>query len=231
MFLHQALPEAEIIHTSLADRPAFVDRAVNMIYMGQMSENSQLRVLELMRPFCAAIQEHIEADRVLLLTGNAYEIMGEAITSTDGTRHEGLGLYGHHSVENQAKRWNSMMLGQFNPSGRADQPAEGETIDVTGYRSQFTQVFGIDDSQAFLRIERGTGSHFGSSFEGIRDRNYVGTNLIGPLLPTNPRLAAWLLNQAGVDDPVIPHADAAEAAYHERLSYYRRYKKSTGIDA
>ena len=62
MFLHQALPEAEIIHTSLADRPAFVDRAVNMIYGPDERKLAATRT-ELMRPFCAAIQEHIEADR------------------------------------------------------------------------------------------------------------------------------------------------------------------------
>ena len=72
MFLHQALPEAEIIHTSLADRPAFVD-GLNMIYMGQMSENSQLRTRTDAPILCCNQGAH-RSDRVLLLTGNAYEI-------------------------------------------------------------------------------------------------------------------------------------------------------------
>ena len=62
----------------------------------------------------------------------------------------------------------------------------------------------------------GARAAFGSSFEGIRDRNYVGTNLISPLLQTR---LMWLLAN-GVDIPLFPLT--LPGGVYERLSYYRR---------
>ena len=59
-YLVKSLPEAEYIRTPLNGRPAFADRDVNMIYMGPMTESSQLEVMKRLLPFKERINEMIE---------------------------------------------------------------------------------------------------------------------------------------------------------------------------
>ena len=42
--------------------------------------------------------------------------------------------------------------------------------------------------------------YFGGDLEGIRQNNFIGTNLIGPLLVMNPPFTRWLLDAMGADD-------------------------------
>ena len=71
-YLVKSLPEAEYIRTPLNGRPAIADRDVNMIYMGPMTESSQLEVMKRLLPFKERINEMIENGTVFLMTGNAF---------------------------------------------------------------------------------------------------------------------------------------------------------------
>ncbi len=50
-YLHQTLPDAELIFTPLTETPWFADHTPDMIYMGNMSEQIQRRVIETLRPY------------------------------------------------------------------------------------------------------------------------------------------------------------------------------------
>jgi CobQ-like glutamine amidotransferase family enzyme len=70
----------------------------------------------------------------------------------------------------------------------------------------------------------GFGNDGESGFEGCRVGRAIGTYLHGPLLPRNPWLADWLLEQAlahaSGDEPreLEPLADELEAEAHEVAS-------------
>ena len=67
---------------------------------------------------------------------------------------------------------------------------------------------------------KGHGNDGRSGFEGVRDRNVIGTYLHGPLLPKNAWFADWLIQAAtgvvlkGLDDTFedAAHAAACRAA-------------------
>ena len=49
-YLQATLPDAKIIYTELPDTPYFVDNDPDMIYIGTMTEITQRRVIEKLRP-------------------------------------------------------------------------------------------------------------------------------------------------------------------------------------
>ena len=105
--------EAEVISTSLKDTPAFVSGDVDMVYMGPMPEYAQELALEVLMPLKERIEELIEAGKVFLFTGNAFEIFGEYIERDDGSLIDCLGIYEGHAVRRMMKRYNSLYLGKF----------------------------------------------------------------------------------------------------------------------
>jgi CobQ-like glutamine amidotransferase family enzyme len=73
------------------------------------------------------------------------------------------------------------------------------------------------------RVVAGFGNDGASGFEGCRVGRAVGTYLHGPLLPRNPWLADWLLEQAlahrlGSAPELEPLPDELEATAHEVAS-------------
>jgi lipid II isoglutaminyl synthase (glutamine-hydrolysing) len=70
----------------------------------------------------------------------------------------------------------------------------------------------LDEGAAPLgRVVSGFGNDGESGFEGCRLGRAIGTYLHGPLLPRNPRLADWLLEQA------LAHRDGGEAPVFDPL--------------
>ena len=56
-----------------------------------------------------------------------------------------------------------------------------------------------------------------SRFEGVRKNNFIGTQILGPILPLNPEFCEYILRLAGEKNPVAAHKEAATAAFEQRL--------------
>lgn len=91
--LRRAGVEFELIRTHLFDRPAFAERAVDLLYIGPCTESQQEQELAHLRPYADALRQRMEGDGVTLATGNAFELFGEAIVCEDGRRIQGLGFW------------------------------------------------------------------------------------------------------------------------------------------
>jgi hypothetical protein len=64
-------------------------------------------------------------------------------------------------------------------------------------------------------VLKGHGNNDGDGYEGVRDRNVIGTYLHGPLLPKNAWFADWLIQTAlALDEPLAPLDDELEVAAH-----------------
>jgi CobQ-like glutamine amidotransferase family enzyme len=65
------------------------------------------------------------------------------------------------------------------------------------------------------RVLSGHGNNGADGFEGVRQRNVIGTYLHGPLLPKNAWFADWLIATAlGGAEPLGPLDDELELAAH-----------------
>lgn len=213
-YFRRCLPDAEFVETEVTDeRPAFADRKVDMVYLGSMSEKAQLRALKTLEPYRERIEELIDSGAVFLATGNAWEIFTRTIHNrTTGETAEGLGLFDLTTEIDLFDRYNGKDLGS----------ADG--VEIAGFRSQFSMVYGDNSEGYFLSCERGIGINRGSRLEGVRKNNFMGTHLLGPILPVNPPFAEYLMKLLGVEEPKAAFREEAMAAYEQRLREFRNPK-------
>lgn len=125
-YLRRCLP-AEYRETAMGAEPWFVRHDVDLIYLCSMTERSQQRVIDALRPYRARLAELMQQGTHFLLTGNAMEVFGKTIQDGE-TAIEGLGLLDLTARRILPKRANSLFLGDF----------EGKKI--VGYTSRFSHM-------------------------------------------------------------------------------------------
>ena len=112
------------------------------------------------------------------------------------------------SIVGKLQRYNGKTLGKC-----------GE-IDVIGFRSQFSMVYGDNSQCAFLKVERGVGYNRKGEYAGYRKNNLFVTSLLGPILPLNPLFTEYLVRLAGADKKAAFRTEAI-AAYEQRLKEFK----------
>lgn len=197
--------EAVVVKDELNKEPFFVNERPNFIYMGPMTEHAQELVIERLSKYINRIKELISDKVIFFITGNAVEIFEREIDCEDGTIIKGLDIYPYVSKRKMFSRYNSLFLGEF------------EGIKIVGNKSQFTHSFGDTTKDGFIKVIRGDGFNPSEPYEGIKDRNFFGTYLLGPLLPLNPSLTKYYLKLLGIDNPKVLYEEEAVRAYEIRL--------------
>ena len=214
LYLQATLPDAEFIFTKLTDEPYFATKKPDLIYIGCMSESTQRRVIDKLRPYKDRLIELIDAGVPILATGNAGEIFAKAIQYvTEKIETEALGIFDLTVKTDLFKRHNSMVLAQV------------DGIQVVGFRSQFSFLYGDNSDCAFAECIRGIGINPHSKLEGLRKNNLICTQLLGPILPLNPLFCEYLLKLAGID-ATAAFKDSAMDAYNQRLKEFQDPKIS-----
>ncbi len=209
-YLELCLPQAEFIKTPVSEMPRFLTEDVDMVYIGSCSESNQERILERLKGNKKRVEELIDKGTVFLLTGNAFEIMGNFIETPDGKKIEGLGIVDFYAKRTIPKRNNSLFLGKF------------DDMEIVGYTSRFSHAYGIKNEDGFINVTKGYGSYIDSKIEGIRKNNLYGTYLLGPFLIQNPLFTEYLMKQLGVEAPELAFKDEIMKAYEVRLAEFKR---------
>lgn len=207
-YLRASLPNAEFIFTPLTEKPYFVDNTPDMIYIGSMSESVQRRVIEKLLPYKERIARLIDSNVIILATGNAGEIFAQSIEyTTEKIKSDGLGIIDFNVKTNWFDRYNGKVLGEF------------EDIQIVGFRSQFSFLYGDNSANYFVKCIRGDGINRESKLEGVRNNNLFCTQILGPILPLNPLFCSYLMKLLGCEEKPA-HYDAAMSAYEQRLKEF-----------
>ena len=112
-YLAQSAENAEVINTSLLDEPYFVRERPDIVVMASMSESTQRKVIEKLRPYMARINDLINDGVVFLCTGNSCEIFCKKINYvTEEITAEGLGLFDLEVKTDLFARYNGKVLGK-----------------------------------------------------------------------------------------------------------------------
>lgn len=209
-YLKMCIPDAEFIETALDEVPKFVSEDINLIYLGPMTENTQEKVIDRLKPYKARIEELIEKNVVFLFTGNSVEVLGKYIENEDGSRIEGVGIFDVYSKRDMMHRHNSFLVGKY------------EDIEIVGFKSQFTMMYGDNSDIYFIDVEKGIGLNKESKLEGIKKNNFIGTYLIGPILIQNPLFTKKILKEIGYNDIKLALEDDVMAAYEARLKELKK---------
>ena len=209
-YLKMCVPDAEFIETALDDIPAFTKENVNMIYLGPMTENTQEKVINRLKPYKERIKELIEKNVVFLFTGNSVEVLGKYIENEDGSKIEGVGIFDVYSKRDMMHRHNSFLVGKY------------EDIEIVGFKSQFTMMYGDNKDSYFVEVEKGIGINKESKLEGIKKNNFIGTYIIGPILIQNPLFTKKILKNIGANEEKLALENDVMSAYEVRLKELKK---------
>lgn len=211
-YLKLCLPEAEYISTALNDKPHFADNDVNMIYMGPMTENTQIEVIKRLKPYKKRIEELIEKGVVFLMTGNSHEVFGNKIIDTDGTEVECLGINDFYAKRDMLHRFSGLVLGKY------------EDIEIAAFRAQFTEGFAGEGVEPFVKMTKGVPMNKKDFTEGYVKNNFYGTYLLGPLLVLNPYFTKKILHTICGKERTLAFEPETIKAYEARLEDFKDNK-------
>lgn len=204
-YLRACLPQAEFVETPLREDPCFAREAVDLLYLGPMTEHTQEQVIEKLRPYRQRLKQMMDGGAAMLFTGNAMEVLGSYIENEDGSRIEGLGLLPLHAKRDMLHRHNSIFVGDF----------EGK--EFVAFKSQFTMAWPEEGAQGLFPRKKGVGLHKQCAYEGLRRGNFFGTYLLGPILLMAPDFTRALLDAMGAEDAPLALEAEVRAGQKARL--------------
>ncbi len=151
----------------------------DFIYCGAGTENSRDVVLKHLHFFKDSLKAAFEKGTVMLFTGNSYEMLGKEIAVGD-RKIEGLGLFDFTVFEQRKDRYSGDVTFKCSL-------CEGELI---GYVNKCSDVVGVKNP--LFEIESVVGT-VKTGAEGIHEKNFFGTQIIGPILVKNPAFANYIV--------------------------------------
>ncbi|MBE6737483.1 MAG: hypothetical protein E7566_02355 [Ruminococcaceae bacterium] len=168
----------------VCDRKTITDTDIDFtqydfIYCGAGTELSRDACLKHLKQFGESLKSAFENDTVMLFTGNSYEMLGKSIHTASDEDVEGLNIF-DFTVEEQKKNRYS-----------GDVKLTSKLCDKTfiGYINKCSKVEGIENP--LFKVEVMAGS-LHCTEDGIRERNFFGTQVTGPIMVKNPDFAEYI---------------------------------------
>ncbi len=197
--------EVNIDKKSLGDTIDFMK--YDIVYIGEGSEFNQELVRQDILKYKDDINQYIEKNKILIATGNSYELFGDKIDDK-----EALGIFHFKSFFKTIT------------TDVGDRIVNEEIMDtdflgspIVGFVNR-NSVNDIKDGYLF-KVRKGYGNDIKDKFEGIHYKNFFGTYLLGPLLIRNPYLLDYILSDF-LGDKYKEIDTPDKKAYEEYLKTY-----------
>lgn len=144
-------------------------------FMGAGTERKQKLALAQLKQYGDVLKTAYKKGKVMLFTGNSFELLGRSVTDAEGKCHDGLGIFTFETTEG-----NSRIVGDCLGS------CELFSAPVVGFMNKCSKTTGID--KPLFRLQMGFGNEAQKGSEGLQDKNLFATHLTGPVLVKNPSL-------------------------------------------
>lgn len=204
--LEDAGETAEIVPVHPGDEVDLAD--ADFLYMGPGTEPARDRALTLLRPCLDPLRTALLTRQVpALFTGNAWSLLGAAITLADGNTVEGLGIFPYITTETR-DRYTGDAIANPTAEGLSNQPA-------VGFLNRCDKVVGVE--APLFSLTMGKGNDGASPAEGFHQENFYATHLTGPLLVKNPHLLSFFVSLLGVTPVPVDETSHPAQAYHVTL--------------
>lgn len=151
----------------------------DFVYIGSGSEENEKIVLTHLARYKENLKDYIESEKLLLMTGNAFEMLGSSIKSFLGD-FEGLGLFDFSVIEQDKTRTTADAVFSF----------EKGLQTLVGFVNKCSTTEGI--STPLFSVEMGLGNAENDNVEGLAYKNLFGTHLTGPILVKNPEFLGYI---------------------------------------
>lgn len=200
LFLKDNLDNSNIYETALKEEPKFFTEKIDFLYMGAMSENTQKLVIKKLMPYKEILLEKVNDGMKVLFTGNAADILGKIIIEENLNVWEGLSIFDFETKITIRPRINDVIFGHTK-----------DGLEIVAHKTQFTQSYGNNKDNYFVKTKIGMGSNKETNLEGFVYKGLIATNLTGPLLVLNPDFAKAYL---GID---VKHEATYLEAKHKKI--------------
>jgi hypothetical protein len=185
--------------------------AHDLFYIGGGQDRDQRVVaVDLVETKGAALAAAVEDGAALLAVCGGYQLLGESYQLGEETL-PGLGLADLRTVREEGPR----LIGNV----AIETELGGETRLLAGFENHGGRTYLGAAARPLGRVVAGHGNNGADKFEGVWEKNMVGTYLHGPLLPKNAWLADHLIELAlerryGERPTLEPLPDELERAAH-----------------
>lgn len=177
--------EAEVRPFNLGDRIDFGD--LDIVLLGGGSDREQMLVCEKLQSIREDFRAYVEDGGSVLAVCGGYQLLGHYYDTSKG-RMEGLHLADLYTEQGSPRLISNIVL------QNKDFPYPIVGFENHGGRTYLGQE--TEGLQPFGKVLYGHGNNDKDGAEGILYRNIVGTYLHGPLLPKNPHVCDYLLQNA-----------------------------------
>jgi CobQ-like glutamine amidotransferase family enzyme len=201
--------ELEVREIGPAD--AVEPTAYDLLYIGGGQDREQALIAPDLAAKGEAIKAAVAGGAALLAVCGGYQLLGRFYRDRSGEELPGVGLFPHHTVAGERRMIGDVLL-ECRLNG-------GPPRTLAGFENHAGRTSLDAGAEPLGRVLAGFGNDGESGDEGCRVGRALGTYLHGPLLPRNPWLADWLLEQAlarhGGQPPMLePLTDELEAEAH-----------------
>lgn len=141
----------------------------DIVYIGCGCVDNLMVALEDIKRFKKKLVKFIDDNNYVIATGNSYLLFGSKIDDK-----EALGIFDYYSVSKEKDVSECLM--------------EYDGRDVIGFQNRRYIV--NNNSNHLFKVKKGLADNYKSSYEGYREKNFIGTYMVGPLLIRNP----WFMN-------------------------------------
>ena len=182
--------------------------AADLFYIGGGQDRDQkLCALDLAEVKRDALHAVAQRGGVILAVCGGYQLLGHSYELGDETL-PGVGLVDLRTIRVEGPRLigNAAIEVELRPGGRRV---------LAGFENHGGRTYLGPSAEPLGRVLAGHGNNGADGYEGVLERNVIGTYLHGPLLPKNAWFADWLIATALTGStPLSPLQDEFEAAAH-----------------
>ena len=159
------------------EKPDFMK--YDFIYCGSGTESKRDMAVEFLKPYKEDLKAAIEAEKIVLFTGNSWEMLGNS----------GLGLFDFDVTEDYSKR----LVGDAILVPTEELMAKGIDKPFVGFINKCSVVSNRKTPMFKVQMLSGDGNVPEDTIEGFIYKNFFGTGLTGPILVKNPHFLKALM--------------------------------------
>ena len=130
------------------------------------------------------LQQLIDNNTPMLLTGGLFQLFGKSIKNDNGTTLHGANIFKNMHTVISADRVNGNIIAHSEQFG-----------DIFGYENH-TRIIMLNGLLPLAKVNKGVGNNNSDNTEGARYKNAIGSNMHGAMLAKNPKIADFLLEHS-----------------------------------